>query len=440
MGHLNNKNNLKRFENIFSDPEKVLDYHSSFPPGKIVVLPSKPCLSKQDLTLAYTPGVAIPSLLIKENPEFAYNYTGKGNLVAVISNGTAVLGLGNIGPLAGKPVMEGKALLFKKFAGIDAFDIEINTEDPSQLINCVKLISGTFGGINLEDIKSPECFSIEEELIESLNIPVFHDDQHGTAIVVAAALINSLRLNGKKIENLRTVFCGAGAAGIAIARLLTKMGLDKNNVIMCDIHGVVYKGRKEDMNRWKDPFAAETSFRTLTEAIKGADLFIGVSGPNLLSDGGLKSMNKDPMVFALANPIPEISFERAVGIRSDVLIATGRSDFPNQINNLLGFPYIFRGALDSRARIINDEMKMAAANAIAKLALEPITSEVLNAYGLQSLSFGREYLIPKPFDSRLFERVSFAVAEAAIKSGSSRMDEDFLAAYSRKLRTREILR
>ncbi|MBF0408880.1 MAG: hypothetical protein HQM10_16145 [Candidatus Riflebacteria bacterium] len=429
---------IDKFREIYRYPEKVLDYHSTHPSGKIGSALSKPCQNKEDLSLAYTPGVAIPSLIIKDNPEAAYQYTARGNLVAVISNGTAVLGLGNIGSLAGKPVMEGKSMLFKKFAGIDSFDVEVATEDPEEFIKCVKLISGTFGGINLEDIKSPECFEIEERLIHELEIPVFHDDQHGTAIVVAAALENALLITGRKIENLKTVFCGAGAAAIAIARLLVKMGLNKNSTLMCDINGVVYKGRQNDMNPWKEPFAAETSCRTLRDAVAGADLFIGVSASGLLNSEMIKTMNADPIIFALANPIPEVSFETIQSLNSKILFASGRSDYPNQVNNLLGFPYIFRGALDSRARRINDEMKLAAARAIAETAREPISDEVFKITGNRKLEFGREYLIPSSFDSRLFERVPFAVAKAAIQSGVSKFGQEFLETYQEKLINRDI--
>ncbi|MBI2381389.1 MAG: malate dehydrogenase [Gammaproteobacteria bacterium] len=399
----------------------ALHYHEFPKPGKIEVALTKPTETARDLTLAYSPGVAAPVREIAQDPASAYRYTAKGNLVAVITDGTAVLGLGNVGPLAGKPVMEGKGVLFKKFADIDVFDIEVNAESPQAFIDTVARISPTFGGINLEDIKAPECFEIEQALVNQLDIPVFHDDQHGTAIIIAAALSNALEMVGKKLEDARIVTLGAGAAGIASMRLLVTMGAKKKNIYMVDRAGVVHSQRT-DLNAYKFAFANETHRRSLADALDGADVFIGLSGPDLMSADMLKSMNADPIVFALSNPDPEIKPEVARAARADVIMATGRSDYPNQVNNVLCFPYLFRGALDVRARVINEEMKIAAVHAIRELAKEPVPAEVVAAYPeVKSLEFGRENLIPKPMDPRLRERVSVAVAKAAIKTGAARL-------------------
>ncbi|MBB4036804.1 malate dehydrogenase (oxaloacetate-decarboxylating)(NADP+) [Dysgonomonas hofstadii] len=393
--------------------DAALKYHASGKPGKIEVIPTKPHSTQTDLSLAYSPGVAEPCLEIEKDPQTAYDYTAKGNLVAVISNGTAVLGLGNIGALAGKPVMEGKGLLFKIFAGIDVFDIEVDETDPEKFIQTVKAISPTFGGINLEDIKSPECFEIERRLKEELNIPVMHDDQHGTAIISAAALLNALDLANKDISKVRIVVNGAGASAIACTRLYMKFGLRKENIIMCDRNGVL-NTRRGDLDESKIYFAADTPFDTLEDAIKGADVFIGLSVGNVLKKEMVQTMNDNPIVFALANPDPEISYEDAMASRNDIIFATGRSDYPNQVNNVLGFPYIFRGALDVRATTINLEMELAAARAIAQLAKEPVPDVINTAYELKRVSFGKEYIIPKPMDPRLLTVVSSAVAKAAI--------------------------
>ena len=400
--------------------EDVFEYHESPRPGKLEVITSKPCVTQRDLSMAYTPGVARPCLEIEQDPDTAFRFTGRGNLVAVVSNGTAVLGLGDIGPLASKPVMEGKATLFKRFADIDVFDIELATKDPDEVIRIVKALEPTFGGINLEDIKAPECFKIEETLKREMRIPVFHDDQHGTAIISSAGLLNALELANKKIDEVRVVFAGAGAAGIACAEMFLRMGVLRKNVLLVDTVGVVYHGRTEKMNEYKARFAAETPHRTLADAMKGADVFVGVSAKGLVSPEMLLSMADNPIVFAMANPDPEIPYEVAVATRKDVIMATGRSDYPNQVNNVLGFPFIFRGALDVRASAINEEMKIAAARALADLAKEDVPDSVLKAYGLSSLSFGREYIIPKPFDPRVLLRVAPAVAEAAMKSGVAR--------------------
>lgn len=400
--------------------EDVFDYHELPRPGKLEVVTSKPCVTQRDLSMAYTPGVARPCLEIERDPDAAFRFTGRGNLVAVISNGTAVLGLGDIGPLASKPVMEGKATLFKRFADIDVFDIELATKDPDEIIRIVKALEPTFGGINLEDIKAPECFYIEETLRREMDIPVFHDDQHGTAIISAAALLNALHLADKRIEDVRVVFAGAGAAGIACAEIFVRMGVRRDNVLLVDTVGVVYTGRTEKMNDYKARFAADTPLRSLADALNGADVFVGVSAAGLVTPEMLQTMAADPIVFAMANPDPEIPYDVAVATRPDVIMATGRSDFPNQVNNVLGFPFIFRGALDVRARAINEEMKIAAARALAELAREDVPDSVLKAYGLRQLSFGREYLIPKPFDPRVLLRVAPAVAEAAIGTGVAR--------------------
>lgn len=399
--------------------ELALEYHRSFPAGKIGIIPTKPASSQEDLSLAYTPGVAAPSLAIADNPETAYDYTGKGNLVAVISNGTAVLGLGNIGAPAAKPVMEGKALLFKILGGVDAFDIEVDTTDVDKFIETVKNISVTFGGINLEDIKAPECFEIEKRLAEELDIPVMHDDQHGTAIITTAALLNALEIAGKRPEDIKMVVNGAGAAAIACTSLYIKLGVRPENIVMCDSKGVVRSDRT-DLNPQKRRFATARDLKTLGDAIEGADVFTGFSKAGVLSKEMVSRMADHPVIMALANPYPEISYEDAREARPDALIATGRSDYPNQVNNVIGFPYIFRGALDTRATAINDQMKLAAARAIAGLAKEPVPEDVLKAYNVESLSFGPDYMIPKALDRRLLYVVSSAVAKAAMESGVAR--------------------
>jgi malate dehydrogenase (oxaloacetate-decarboxylating)(NADP+) len=416
-----------------SKRDEALEYHSGGRPGKIEVVPTKPTATQRDLSLAYTPGVAIPCLEIAANPADVYKYTAKGNLVAVITNGTAVLGLGDIGAAAGKPVMEGKGVLFKRFADIDVFDIEIDTRDTEEFIKCVTLLEPTFGGINLEDIAAPECFEIEERLKAAMNIPVFHDDQHGTAIISAAALVNALEVAGKRIEDVRIVISGAGAAAMACLRLYIKLGLNKANVLLVDRHGVIYKGRKDDMTPYKEEFAAETDRRTMSDAFVNADVFIGLSAGGIVSQDMVKSMAPDPIVFAMANPTPEIGYEEAVAARPDVIMATGRSDYPNQVNNVLGFPFIFRGALDCRATTINDEMKLAASHALANLAKEDVPDSVLRAYGNERMSFGREYLIPKPFDYRVLLTVPVAVARAAAETGVAQMPIDDYDAYRRRL-------
>ena len=413
-----------------------LEYHSSPVAGKLEVVPSKPCLTQADLSYAYTPGVAYPCLEIKNNPADISKYTNRNNLVAVISNGTAVLGLGNIGAAAGKPVMEGKGVLFKRFADVDVFDIELDTEEIERLIDAVKIMEPTFGGINLEDIKAPECFEIEARLKKEMNIPVFHDDQHGTAIITGAALLNALEISNKKIDEVKVVINGAGAAGIACGRFYISLGIKKENITMCDSKGVIYKGRTEGMNQFKDEFASYTESRTLADALKGADIFLGLSVKGAVSQSMLKSMNSDPVVFALANPDPEITYPEAVEARDDLIMATGRSDYPNQVNNVMGFPFIFRGALDVAATSINEEMKVAAAKALASVAKLEIPESVLKAYNLKTLSYGREYIIPKPFDSRVFIEVSSAVAEAAVKSGCAMKPYSSLGEYKKLLEER----
>ena len=413
--------------------EEALRYHAEGKPGKIEVVPTKPYSTQMDLSLAYSPGVAEPCLEIEKNPLDAYKYTSKGNLVAVISNGTAVLGLGDIGPLAGKPVMEGKGLLFKIFAGIDVFDIEVNEKDPDKFIETVKAIAPTFGGINLEDIKAPECFKIETRLKEELDIPVMHDDQHGTAIISGAGLINALEIAGKKIENVKIVVNGAGAASISCTKLYIMLGARKENIIMCDSKGVISTHRT-DLNESKKFFATDRDIKTLTEAVVGADVFLGLSVANVLTQDMVRSMNTNPIVFALANPNPEISYADAMASRDDIIFATGRSDYPNQINNVLGFPYIFRGALDTHAKAINEEMKLAAVYAIAGLAKEPVPDVVNAAYKLKRTTFGRDYILPKALDPRLLTRVSCAVAKAAIDSGVSRRTITDWEGYANHLR------
>ena len=400
--------------------EDALRYHAEPRPGKIATAITKPTATQRDLSLAYSPGVAEPVREIHKDPELAYRYTGKGNLVAVISDGSAVLGLGNVGALAGKPVMEGKGLLFKRFADIDVFDIEVATQDVEEFITVVKNIAGTFGGINLEDISAPRCFEIEKRLQELVDIPVFHDDQHGTAVIIAAGLLNALTIQGKAIEDIRIVCVGAGAAGVASMNLLAALGADKSKLMMVDSKGVI-NTQRTDLNGFKQQFAVETDCQTLADACRNADVFIGLSGPNLMTADMLSSMAANPIVFALSNPDPEIAPSLALATRDDVIMATGRSDFPNQINNVLCFPFLFRGALDVRARCINLDMLKAAVNALAELAREPVPAEVLAAYGLDALAFGKDYIIPKPFDARLRERVPTAVARAAIDSGVSRL-------------------
>ena len=413
--------------------EEALRYHAEGKPGKIEVVPTKPYSTQMDLSLAYSPGVAEPCLEIEKNPLDAYKYTSKGNLVAVISNGTAVLGLGDIGPLAGKPVMEGKGLLFKIFAGIDVFDIEVNEKDPDKFIETVKAIAPTFGGINLEDIKAPECFKIETRLKEELDIPVMHDDQHGTAIISGAGLINALEIAGKKIEDVKIVVNGAGAASISCTKLYIMLGARKENIIMCDSKGVISTHRT-DLNESKKFFATDRDIKTLTEAVVGADVFLGLSVANVLTQDMVRSMNTNPIVFALANPNPEISYADAMASRDDIIFATGRSDYPNQINNVLGFPYIFRGALDTHAKAINEEMNLAAVYAIAGLAKEPVPDVVNAAYKLKRTTFGRDYILPKALDPRLLTRVSCAVAKAAIDSGVSRRTITDWEGYANHLR------
>ena len=406
-------------------PEEALEYHHlNGLPGKISILPTKPLETQRDLSLAYTPGVAVPVLEIEKNPDCAYEYTSKGNLVAVISNGTAILGLGNRGALASKPVMEGKAVLFKKFADIDVFDIEIDAHEPEDVIRVVSALAPTFGGINLEDFRSPECFTIEKTLQAKLDIPVFHDDQHGTAIILAAALLNSLEIVGKKLDQIKVVFSGAGAAGIACANQLCSLGIPCSNIWLTDAAGLVYEGRCEEMFPEKLAFAKGNHPSTLAEVIRDADVFIGVSVSNLVSPEMLKTMAPNPIVFAMANPDPEIKYELAKSTRPDAIVATGRSDYPNQINNVLGFPFIFRGALDVRASKINEQMKLAASRALADLAKQPVPAEVCRAYGVDHLEFGRDYIVPKPLDKRVVVWEAPAVAQAALDSGVARLSLD----------------
>ena len=428
-----------------SKKSEALEYHSTGRKGKIEVVSTKPCQTAADLSLAYTPGVAEPCLAIQANPEDAYQYTAKGNLVAVVSNGTAVLGLGNLGALAGKPVMEGKGILFKRFADIDVFDIELDTEDPDEIIKACQLLEPTFGGINLEDIKAPECFYIEETLKKTMNIPVFHDDQHGTAIISSAALINALMLAGKDIRYIRIVVNGAGAAANSCAKLAIALGVKPNNMIMCDTKGVIYQGRTEGMNPYKALFAADTELRTLEEAAVGADVLFGLSVEGAFTAEMVRSMAPNPIIFAMANPTPEITPEIAHAVRGDVIIATGRSDYPNQVNNVLGFPFIFRGALDSRASCINEEMKLAAVHALARLAREEVPDSVSRAYGNEKFAFGRNYIIPKPFDPRVLLHVAPAIAQAAADTGVARMPITDMARYVEQLessqgKSKEIMR
>jgi malate dehydrogenase (oxaloacetate-decarboxylating)(NADP+) len=412
--------------------EDALIYHSRGRHGKVEVIPTKPYCTQYDLSLAYTPGVAYPCLEIEKTPDDVYNYTAKGNLVAVISNGTAVLGLGDIGAMAGKPVMEGKGLLFKVFADIDVFDIEVDEKDPDKLVEICARIAPTFGGINLEDIKAPECFEVESKLKSLLDIPVFHDDQHGTAIISGAGLINSLEITGRKIENLKLVVCGAGAAAISCSRLYMSLGVRTENIVMVDSKGVINR-KRNDLNKYKQEFITDRNIDTLAEAVKGADLFLGLSTANMMSKEMLASMADNPIVFAMANPNPEITYEDAMATRTDLIFATGRSDYPNQINNVLGFPYIFRGALDVRATTINEEMKLAASKAIATLAKDPVPDSVLKAYNVENMSFGKEYIIPKPLDPRLISCVASCVAKAAIDTGVARRPISDWEAYRNSL-------
>lgn len=421
--------------NVKYTEEEALDFHSRGRPGKIEIVATKPMATQRDLALAYSPGVAVPVRAIAENPGCAYDYTAKGNLVAVISNGTAILGLGNLGALASKPVMEGKAVLFKRFADVDSIDIEVATEDAQQFIDAVALLEPSFGGINLEDIAAPDCFVIEQTLRERMNIPVFHDDQHGTAIITAAGLINACLLTDRKLSDIRVVCNGAGAAAIACTELIKAMGVKGDHVIMCDRKGVIYKGRT-DLDQWKSAHAVDTDARTLAEALEGADVFLGLSAANVVSPEMVKSMAEQPIIFAMANPDPEITPPVARKARPDAIIATGRSDYPNQVNNVLGFPFIFRGALDVRATAINEEMKIAAAEALAELAREPVPEEVAAAYGGRSQSFGRDYIIPAPFDPRLMEVVAAAVAEAAGRTGVAQKPIADMEAYRQQLRGR----
>ncbi len=416
--------------------EEALQFHQRGKPGKLEINPTKPMATQRDLSLAYSPGVAAPVRRIAEDPSTAYDYTTKGNLVAVISNGTAILGLGDLGALASKPVMEGKSVLFKRFADVDSIDLEVDTKDVDQFIGAVRYLGPSFGGINLEDIKAPDCFVIEQRLRELMDIPVFHDDQHGTAIIATAALINALQLTGRSLKDFRLVCNGAGAAAIACVELVKSLGVPGHNVILCDSKGVVYKGRTEGMNQWKSAHAVDTPMRTLADAMNGADVFFGLSVAGALTPEMVKSMAKDPVIFAMANPDPEITPEDAHHVRSDAIMATGRSDYPNQVNNVLGFPYIFRGALDVRARTINEEMKVAAARALAELAQEDVPDEVAAAYHGSRLTFGREYLIPVPFDPRLISRVPVAVARAAMESGVARHHIADLEAYAAQLSAR----
>ena len=418
----------------FSEAE-ALEFHSMGRPGKIEIIASKPMATQRDLSLAYSPGVAVPVRAIAENPDLAYDYTAKGNLVAVISNGTAILGLGNLGALASKPVMEGKAVLFKRFADVDSIDIELDTEDPDKFIEAVALMEPSFGGINLEDIAAPECFIIEQALRERMNIPVMHDDQHGTAIISAAGLINACFLTGRKLKDIKVVVNGAGAAAIACTELIKAMGVPHDHVIMCDRKGVIYQGR-EGLDQWKSAHAVKTDRRTLEEALKGADVFLGLSAAGALKPEMVKDMAKKPIIFAMANPDPEITPPDAKAARPDAIVATGRSDYPNQVNNVLGFPFIFRGALDVRATTINEEMKIAAANALAELARQQVPEEVAAAYGGKAHSFGPDYIIPAPFDPRLMEIVPSAVAQAAMDSGVARKPIEDMDAYRTALRSR----
>jgi malate dehydrogenase (oxaloacetate-decarboxylating)(NADP+) len=416
-----------------SNSKAARQYHREPYPGKIEVIPTKPCITQADLSLAYTPGVAVPCLDIQKNPDRSFDYTARGNLIAVITNGTAVLGLGNIGSLAGKPVMEGKAVLFKRFANIDVFDIELDTTDPDDFIRTVKLLEPTFGGINLEDIRAPDCFYIEEQLKRQMDIPVFHDDQHGTAIISGAAMLNAVELTGRQIQDLRVVVNGAGAAGIACAKLYVQLGVRRQNLIMVDSRGVIHSGRQRGMNSYKAEFASETAMRTLEEAVAGSDMLVGLSVKDAFTEAMIVSMKPSPIIFALANPDPEIDYDHAKKVRPDAIIATGRSDYPNQVNNVLGFPYIFRGALDVRATTINEEMKVAAVHALAELAREDVPDAVIRSYGGRSIKFGTEYIIPKPLDTRVLLKVVPAVAAAAVESGVARVRAPAMVEYTHRL-------
>ncbi|HRJ70193.1 MAG TPA: NADP-dependent malic enzyme [Beijerinckiaceae bacterium] len=427
---------LKRRSRPNITDQEALDFHSRGKPGKLEIVPTKPMATQRDLSLAYSPGVAVPVKAIAQDPATAFDYTARGNIVAVISNGTAILGLGNLGALASKPVMEGKSVLFKRFADIDSIDLEVDTEDPDAFINAVRYLGPSFGGINLEDIKAPECFIIEERLRELMDIPVFHDDQHGTAIIAAAGLLNALQITGRDVKSTKLVVNGAGAAGIASVELLKAMGFAPNNVILCDTKGVVYRGRKEGMNQWKSAHAAETKARTLSDAMTGADCFFGLSAKGALTPDMVRSMAPNPIIFAMANPDPEILPEEVADIRDDAIMATGRSDYPNQVNNVLGFPYIFRGALDVRATTINMEMKIAASYALADLAREDVPDEVAAAYGGVRPRFGRDYIIPVPFDPRLMSKIPAAVARAAMDTGVARKPLTSLAKYEAALSAR----
>src|SRR5437588_2055568 len=428
------KNPSRQTRPTFTDQE-ALQFHSQGRPGKLEVVATKPMATQHDLSLAYSPGVAVPVLAIAEDESRAYDYTTKSNFVAVITNGTAILGLGNLGALAAKPVMEGKVVLFKRFADIDSIDLEVSSEDPDEIVNCVKLLGKSWGGINLEDIRAPECFVIEQRLRELLDIPVFHDDQHGTAIIAAAGLMNALDLTGRDIKTTRLVCNGAGAAGIACLELLKAIGFTPDNIILCDTKGVVYQGRTEGMNQWKSAHAVKTSARTLAEALAGADVFFGLSVAGAVTKAMVKSMASKPIIFAMANPDPEITVEDVAEVRTDAIMATGRSDYPNQINNVLGFPYIFRGALDVRATAINMEMKIAAAHALAALAREDVPDEVAVAYGTRP-KYGPDYIIPVPFDPRLISFVPAAVAAAAMKTGVARRPIVDMEGYRAQLRSR----
>jgi len=427
--------NMAKSEARVTDSE-ALAFHSQGRPGKLQITPTKPLVTQRDLSLAYSPGVAAPCLAIRDNPDSAYDYTARGNMVAVISNGTAVLGLGDLGALASKPVMEGKAVLFKRFADVDGIDLEIDTSDIDEFVNCVRFLGPSFGGINLEDIKAPDCFIIEQRLREVMDIPVFHDDQHGTAIIASAGLINALDLTGRTAKKLKMVVNGAGASAIACVELFKALGVPHDSVVMCDTKGVIYRGRTEGMNQWKSAHAVETKLRTLEEALKGADIFVGLSAKGAVTPAMIKGMAKNPIIFAMANPDPEITPEEAHSVRPDAIVATGRSDYPNQVNNVLGFPYIFRGALDVRASTINDEMKLAAAHALAELARKDVPDEVSAAYGGLHLQYGPEYIIPVPFDPRLIVEIPAAVAEAAMRTGVARKPIMDLDAYRHSLRAR----
>ena len=419
----------------FTD-EEALRFHTRGKPGKLEISPTKPMATQRDLSLAYSPGVAVPVQAIADNPDASYDYTSRGNMVAVISNGTAILGLGNLGALASKPVMEGKAVLFKRFADVDSIDLELDTEDPNAFIDAVKHLGPSFGGINLEDIKAPDCFIIESQLRELMDIPVFHDDQHGTAIICAAGLINALHLTGRDIKDIKVCINGAGSAGIACLELIKAMGLPHDNAILCDTKGVIYKGRKEGMNQWKSAHAVDTSARTLAEAMDGADVFLGLSVKGAVTEDMVRAMADKPIIFAMANPDPEITPEEVAAIRDDAIMATGRSDYPNQVNNVLGFPYIFRGALDVRATTINDEMKIACAEALAMLAREDVPDEVAAAYRGERPRFGPRYIIPVPFDPRLISEIPPAVAKAAMDSGVARAPIVDMQTYGERLKAR----